>query len=350
LRLYQPAARGDSVPNPPTQLLWPYSITDIRKFFAVLGLDARKKFGLIVPMNTPVVWKQAQTAEAETTCACFQTGKKVESELIGGYRMTRIVTTAAVILILIAAIGCTSDTGISQRLPQRSNVSVNTPSDPPLPTPSTSNEIDLVEQMSKYRQEYRRSLQALIQHYDAMGNHEKTMWAKQEVEALDRIPQYRYITTADMPENLKATERIPAADQLYEEAEKLRRDAGVLPVLKDEEYLRAALDKYNQLIREYPSSDKIDDAAFRMGEIHENFRDYTLALTCYQRAYQWDASTPYPARFKAASVLDRRLHRRAEALQLYQEAIVKESQFVDRKLMAEQRIKELTTSTDTTTK
>ncbi len=262
--------------------------------------------------------------------------------------MTRIVTTAAVILILTAAIGCTSDTGISQRLPYRSNPSVNTPSDPPLAAPSTSNEIDLVEQMSKYRLEYRRSLQALIQHYDAMGNHEKTMWAKQEVEALDRIPQYRYITTADMPASLRATERIPAADQLYEEAKTIDRKAGILPVLKDEEYLRAALDKYNQLVREYPSSDKIDDAAFRMGEIQEYFGDYTLAVTCYQRAYQWDASTPYPARLKAASVLDRRLHRRAEALQLYQEGIIKESQHIDRRLMAEQRVKELTTSPDTT--
>lgn len=262
--------------------------------------------------------------------------------------MTRIVTTAAVIFILTIAIGCASDTGISQRLPQRSGPYVSNPSDPPLANPSSSNEIDLVEQMATHRQAYRRSLEALIQHYDAAGNNEKTMWAREELEALDRIPQYRYIF--EVPPNLRATERIPAADQLYEEAEKTRLRAGAPPVpaaLKNEEVLRAALGKYADLIAQYPTSDKIDDAAYRMAGIHEDFRDYTIALQYYQAAYQWDPGTPYPARFKAANILDRRLHRRAEALDLYKEAIIKEAQFTDWKLSAERRIKELTTSDST---
>ena len=43
-------------------------------------------------------------------------------------------------------------------------------------------------------------------------------------------------------------------------------------------------------------------------------------------------------------ILDGKLHRRAEALQLYQEAIVKESQYTDYKAYAERRIQELSTS------
>ncbi len=259
--------------------------------------------------------------------------------------MTRIVTTAAAILILTIAIGCQSNTGRSQQLAQRTNPYTDTAREPlPLTNPSSSNEIDLVEQMTSYRLAYRRSLQALIQHYDAAGNHEKTTWAKQEMDALDRIPMYRYILGVEMPASLKASERIPAADQLYLEAEEIRRKAGVLPVLKNEETLRAALDKYSQLVRQNPTSDKIDDAAYRMGEIHEYFNDYTLALTSYQRAYQWDPTTPYPARFKAANILDRRLRRRAEALQLYQEAIIKEAQFTEYRIPAERRVQELTTS------
>jgi TolA-binding protein len=260
--------------------------------------------------------------------------------------MTRMLTTAAVILILTAALGCSTDTGRSVILPQRTSMITGAPSDPPTATASTSTEIDLVEQMTTQRHAYRQGLESLIQFYDTAGNHEKTTWARQELQALDRIPMYRYILAADLPASLKATERIPAADQLFEEARKLDRDAGVLPVLKDEEYLRAALDKYNQLVRDYPSSDKIDDAAFRMGEIHEYFKDYTLALSCYQRAYQWDPSTPLPARFKAAAVLDRKLYRRAEALQLYQEAIIKEGQHTMDRINAERRVKELTTSSD----
>lgn len=261
--------------------------------------------------------------------------------------MTRIVTTAAAILLLTIAIGCESNTGVSQQLPQRTSSYTATTTDSlPLAVPSSSDQIDLVEQMTTHRQAYRRSLQALIQHYDAMGDNQKASWAKEELTALDRIPMYRYIVEADMPANLKATERIQAADELYAEAAKLEREAGVLPVFKNEEVLRAALGKYGELIRKYPTSDKIDDAAYRMGVIQEYFNDYTLALASFQRAYQWDPNTPYPARFRAAGILDRKLHRRSEALELYQEAIIKEASFDEYRIPAERRVKELTTSGD----
>jgi len=151
-----------------------------------------------------------------------------------------------------------------------------------------------------------------------------------------------------MPANRRATESIAAADQLYEEGGRLYRDAGILPlpITKDVEALRAALRKYEELIRQYPTSDKIDDAAYKMGRIHEGLSDHMIALSCYQRAYQWDPATPYPARFRAANILDRRMNRRAEALELYQEAIVKEAQFTDLRLMAERRVLELNTSKD----
>ena len=260
--------------------------------------------------------------------------------------MTRIVTTAAVILLLTVAVGCqNTNTGTSQRLPQRSNPYVRTSTEPPLTNPSRADEIDLVEQMAGQREAYRRSLEALIQYYDAAGNQEKLTWAREELRSLDRIPQYRYIIDAQaMPADLRASESIPVADEMYEEARAIHRRAGVLPVLKDEEVLRAALTKYSQLIREYPSSDKIDDAAFQMGEIHEYFNDFTIALQYYQSAYQWDPLTPYPARYKAASILDRRLQRRAEALELYQEALVKEPQFDEWRITAERRIRDLSSS------
>jgi tetratricopeptide (TPR) repeat protein len=263
--------------------------------------------------------------------------------------MTRIVTIAAVTLLVIAAIGCNSETGVSQQLPQRSSPYMSNLADPPLTvSASNSNEIDLVEKMTTHRQAYRRGLEELIQYYDTAGNHQKMTWARDEMTALDRIPQYRYFVVAEMPENLRASERIPAADQLYAEAEQLRRDAGpLLPApLKNEEMLRAALDKYSQVISQYSTSDKIDDAAYRMAEIHDYFGDYTLAVTAYQRAYQWDPSTPFPARFKAAFLLDRKLHSRAEALKIYQEAILKESQYTDYRLMAERRVQELNSSTE----
>jgi len=262
--------------------------------------------------------------------------------------MTRIVVTATVTALLTLLVGCETDTGTSQRLPGRDNPYMTEPNKP-LAKATSQNEIDLVEKLASDRQAYQRSLQALIQYYDASGNHEKTTWAKEELTALNRIPQYQYIIEAQlMPATLRATESIAAADQLYAEAEKLNRYAGPIPVtlLKDEEMLRAALRKYGQLISTFPTSDKIDDAAYKMGRIYEGFRDYTIALGFYERAYQWDPATPWPARFCAADILDRRLHRRAEALQVYQEAIAKESRYTDRRLMAERRVEELNTSKD----
>jgi tetratricopeptide (TPR) repeat protein len=260
--------------------------------------------------------------------------------------MTRIVVTGAAILLLTILVGCETNTGRSQQLPQRSNPNVSEPNKPL----AVAAEIDLVEKMASNRQAYRRSLEALIQYYDASGNNDKVIWARRELTALDRIPMYRYLIEAHvMPATLKATESIAAADQLYEEAERTRRKAGpaLMPAgLKDEEVLRAALVKYDELIRQYPSSDKIDDAAYKMAEIQKGLGDYVIALSYYQRAYQWDPATPYPARFRAADILDRRLHRRAEALELYQEAIVKEAQYTDLKLMAERRVQELNTSKD----
>ena len=256
--------------------------------------------------------------------------------------MTRIVVTATMIALLTVVVGCPTNQGRSQMLPPRD---INPPTRLPIEQVASADEVDLVEQLSSQRQAYRASLEKLVQYYDVSGNGQKLTWAQTELRALDRIPQYRYIAGPQvLPADLKATERLQACDDLYAKAMQTERKAGVLPLLKDEALLRAALSQYDELIRKYPTCDKIDDAAYRMGEIHEYFKDYIIALQYYQRAYQWDPATPYPARFKAAAILDWRLHRRAEALQLYQEAIVKEAQHTEYKATAERRIQDLSNS------
>jgi len=257
--------------------------------------------------------------------------------------MTRIVVTAATILLLTVSIGCQPpDQGRGQILPRPPYSEASSPV--PVEVAASADEIDLVEQLATHRQAYRRSLETLIRYYDVKGNNSKLNWARTELDALNGIPQYRYII--EVPTELKATTRIEAADALYAEAMEMERKAGVLPVLKNEEVLRAALLKHSELIEKFPTSDKIDDAAYRMARIHEYFKDYTIALSYYQRAYQWDPNTPYPARFKAAYILDDKLRRRAEALQLYQESVTKEAQHATEKAYAERRIQELSTTPD----
>lgn len=259
--------------------------------------------------------------------------------------MTRIVVTAAMIALLTVFVGCQTNQGRSQMLPQRGTPGVQGTAPVPVEAAASADEIDLVEQLASQRQAYRRTLETLIKYYETSGNNAKLTWARTELQSLDRIPQYRYIIEAQvLPADLRATAKIQAADDLYAKAMDTERKAGVLPVLKDEQLLRAALGQYSELISQYPTSDKIDDAAFRMATIHEYFRDYVIALSFYQRAYQWDPATPHPARFKAAFILDGKLHRRAEALQLYQEAVVKEAQYTDYKAYAERRIQDLSSS------
>lgn len=206
-------------------------------------------------------------------------------------------------------------------------------------------EADLVEKMTVDRQAYKQGLELLASFYTRTGNNMKLEWAQKELEALNTMPKYNYIIEAITAERgRRPSDSIPEADDLYYDAEKVDKEAGALPVLKNENQLRLALAKYNDVIKKYPSSDKIDDAAYNAGVIYEYFKDYSIALSYFQRTFQWDPETPHPARFRAARILDQRLHRNSEALQLYQQAVKIEGQF-DRyrewREFAERRIREL---------
>ena len=262
--------------------------------------------------------------------------------------MARIVLTAVVIVLLNVLVGCQSvDSGRGQLMPARTRTSIGAPG---VVSVVDAGETDFVEQIAVNRQAYRQGLQLLVGYYTRIGNNMKLNWAKDELSALDSIPQYKYIIDAEAAgANLRASTSIPEADEIYQDALDLQKQAGALLVIKDDDLLRLAADKYNRLIKRYPSSDKIDDAAYKAGEIYEYFKDYSIALLYYKRAYQWDPGTMHPARFRAARILDKRLHRYAEALELYREALKTEGAYERHRKwteFAEQRIVELYTVGD----
>lgn len=241
--------------------------------------------------------------------------------------------TVLLTVLLNVLVGCHGvDSGKSQLLPATmKDVSV-----------VEAGEADIIEQMSINRLAYRQYLESLVAHYKKTGNNMKLGWAEDELKRLNKMPQYNYVIEASVAgPNLKAEDSITIADYMYDEALRLEKKAKRLILIKDEDLLRVALDKYNQLIKKHPSSDKIDDAAYRAGGIFEYFKDYTIALLYYQRAYQWDPATIHPARFKAAYILDEYLHRRAEALELYEQAVEKDKLSKSCKEFAEKRIIEL---------
>jgi tetratricopeptide (TPR) repeat protein len=255
--------------------------------------------------------------------------------------MARAILTLTVIFLVGVLVGCSDiDTGKAQ-LVQTKTKAVT------VVNVASTTETDIVEQMAVNRQAYRKGLSALVEYYIKTGNNMKLAWAKKEMDALDAIPHYNYIIEAGVAgPDLKASASIPEADELYAQAVEIESKAGPLLVIKDETLLRKALDKYNQLIKKYPSSDKIDDAVFRAALIYEHFKDYTIAILYYQRTYQWDPETPYPAKFKEAFILDQYLHRRAEALELYRQAlkVLREYDHPQWKAWAEKRISEITAS------
>ncbi len=254
--------------------------------------------------------------------------------------MARTILTAALIVLLNVLIGCHGvDSGRSQLLPFQIK------SAPTIKT-MVGSDTDIIEEMSDNRQGYRQYLGLLVEHYARAGNNVKLKWAKKELAALDAIPQYNYVIEAiTAGPNLRASTMIPEAELMYMEAVRLEKQAKGLVIIYDKDLLRVALDKYNQLIRKHPASDKIDDAAFKAGGIHEYFGDYTIAALYYERAYQWDPDTIYPARFKAAYIWDKRLAiRRADALENYQEVLKRGGLSTKRKEFIEERIIELTQS------
>ena len=255
--------------------------------------------------------------------------------------MARVILTIQLIVLLNVLAGCSGiDSGKAQLLPAGESVSRAEKI-----KAATAAETDIIEQMAVNRKAYRAGLELLIEHYKKTGNNMKLVWAKKELTALDNIPQYNYIIEANIAGlGLRASTAIAEADELYYQAYALEQKAKRFIIIKDDGLLRQALDKYNQLIRKHPASDKIGYAAYRAAGIYEYFKDYSIALLYYQRAYQWDEDIAYPAQYKAAYILDKRLHRRAEALALYQQAVKKENLSNNHREFAEKRIIELTKS------
>lgn len=203
-------------------------------------------------------------------------------------------------------------------------------------------EVQLVEQMARYRNSYRQYLKLLEEFYDKQGNQLKSDWARKEREHLQIAPQREYLVIAEIAgPDLRAQNLVAPADTLYQEGMKLLvQGRGAWSIDKRKLYL--AIDKFNELITNYPDSDKIDDAAFQIAEIYRHYlKDYTRAMLYYQRVWQWDPQTPLPARFAVARIYDEYLHNRIKAVEYYEKAINLEADYPQNVVYATNRIEKL---------
>lgn len=219
-----------------------------------------------------------------------------------------------------------------------------------LPNISTVNrtEVDLVEEMIRHRAMYARHLRVLVRFYSEHGNEEKANWARRELRDLQRVKPYQYLDDAIVPvSTLRPVESIAEADRLYEEGMTLMKKGGHgVPGLYNQETMKLALAKLKELVDRFPTSDKIDDAAFYIGEIHKEYfeeLDNTIAVRWYKRAIEWNPQLPHPARFQMAVAYDYRMHDREQALYWYQQVLEHEADIERSNTMfANNRIRELT--------
>jgi tetratricopeptide (TPR) repeat protein len=202
-------------------------------------------------------------------------------------------------------------------------------------TPSAQTEVALAEEVMAKRAAYRKELEKIQSFYEQAGNQLKLEWVQKELKWINAAPRYRYILQAEVAgDTLAAKVNIPKATTLYNEGMDLYNKAFLSPVLfgppksvifgASKKKLMLALNKFNELIQDYPTSDKIDDAAYMCGKIHEYHKDYSIAVLYYKRCFQWNPDTSSAPRYKAARLLDYELRQRDEALKLYRDSLVKE--------------------------
>src|SRR5439155_14316454 len=122
------------------------------------------------------------------------------------------------------------------------------------------------------------------------------------------------------PPTLVAKQNIPEANQIYMTA-MAYKDKGWGNDYIDNQ--RRAEILLQQLLTNYPESDKIGDAAYQLGDIYESkaYKQYRRAAHYYERSFQWNPTTQLDARMKAARLYDRQLVDRKRASELYQEVI-----------------------------
>lgn len=216
-------------------------------------------------------------------------------------------------------------------------------------TIADTHEVDLVEAVVAHRLAYHRHLRQLHTYYEQRGYATKEEWAALELEGLKSVASCKYLMDAEIPsDKLRPEDRFEEADALYGKGlELMKRGGHGVPALYRQDLMVQAAKAFKELIERFPSSEKIDDAAFYCGEIHKEYlQQNTIAVKWYERAWTWNPETPHAARFQAAVVYDYRLHDRDRALELYHGVVNHETRHKSNVRFASRRIHELTASTE----
>jgi hypothetical protein len=219
------------------------------------------------------------------------------------------------------------------------------PSAPKAPAPpkkpAGKGDVEIVERLLAARKEYQLTLEALRAHYIATNDIERAHWAEDELIQFHRILKHPYRLELDVPPpTLDASTNVPEANELYRRA-MLFKDKGMGTSYVDNQ--RRAELLLQQLLTNYPQSDKISDTAYQLGDLYESkaFRQYPRAASYFERCFQWNPKTHFDARLRAARLYDRYLNDRNRAIEIYKEVANRETIDAKRVEEAQKRLTEL---------
>lgn len=191
------------------------------------------------------------------------------------------------------------------------------PAPPRTPAAPQAGDIQLVERLLASRRDYQTALEQLRAYYQSAADMERMAWAEEELKQFHRISKQAFRLELDVPPpTLQAAQNIPEANELYRRA-MTYKDKGWGNDYVDNQHRAEIL--LQQLLSQYPQSDKIDDAAYQLGDIYESkvFKQYRRAAQYYERCYEWNQNTQFDARLRAAKIYDRVLNERSKAAEIY---------------------------------
>jgi tetratricopeptide (TPR) repeat protein len=194
------------------------------------------------------------------------------------------------------------------------------------PSANGQSDIEKVERVLAARRNYQIALEELRSYYLSTGDLERAKWAEDELIQFHRILKQAYRLDLDVPPPiLKAEQNIPEANDLYRRGMIYKNKGWTGTDYLDNQ--RRAEILFQQILTNYPQSDKIDDAAYQLGEIYESraYKQYRRAALYYERCFQWNPNTQFDARIRAARLYDKYLQERSHAMDLYKEVTTHET-------------------------
>jgi tetratricopeptide (TPR) repeat protein len=123
---------------------------------------------------------------------------------------------------------------------------------------------------------------------------------------------------------LRPDQHVPAANDLYRKAMSFK-GKGLGSEYTDNQ-IRAEL-LLQQLLQQYPTSNKCSDAAYHLADMYESRKppQYRRAAAYFERCFQWNPTTTLDARMRAAQLYDRQINDRNKAIELYQSVLSHET-------------------------